>query len=190
MLSLNVAGAADLRDADWKRLNAGDVVVQSEERGGTGRVVAMVLIDRHVTAIWRVMLDCDGAPQFVPNMKRCAVLERAPDESWEIIEHEIKYRWFTPKTVYRFKAEYTPLERVHFERIDGDLRELVGDWVLTPLRDRGHPVLVSYSVFIDPGALVPDFLVRRALRKDLPELMRALRDRVGETPLGTPDGQP
>ena len=189
LLLLNIAGAADLRDADWKRLNTGDVVVDSEEQGGRGRVVAMVLIDRDVEAIWRVILDCDRAPEFVPNMRRCEVLERAPDESWEIIEHEIKYSWFTPKTIYRFKAEYTPFERVHFERIDGDLRELVGDWVLTPLRDRGRPVLVSYSVFIDPGAVVPEFLVRRALRRDLPELMRALRDRVSETPPTDPGEQ-
>ena len=80
-LMLNVAGAEDLTEGDWKRLNSGDVVVQSEEQDGKGRVAATIVIDQDVEAIWQVMLDCDGAPEFVPNLRRCKVIGRASDES-------------------------------------------------------------------------------------------------------------
>ena len=141
---------------------------------------AMVLIPQPAEHIWKVMLDCERAPEFVPNMRRCEVVERADDGSWEVIEHEIKYRWFAPKTVYRFRAEYVPQQSVHFERVSGDLRHLEGDWGLFPLPVEADLVLVSYSVFIDPGVLIPDAIVRRALERDLPELMLALKNRVDE----------
>ena len=180
LLSANSTEASPSRltDDDWKRLNRGGVVVHTGEQGDEPRVEAMILIPRPAEHIWEVMVDCERAPEFVPNMRRCEVVERARDGSWELIEHEIKYRWFAPKTTYRFKADYVPQQRIHFKRVSGDLRQLEGDWGLFPFPVESGMVLVSYSVFIDPGRLVPEFLVRRALQRDLPELMLALKKRV------------
>lgn len=172
--------ALELSDDDWERLGAGEVVVQAGEVDGTRRVEAAIVIEQPAEAIWQVMLDCPNAPEFVPNMQRCEVLERAEDDSWEVIEHEVKYGWLAPKTVYQFRAEYEPLSMIQFERISGDLSHLEGDWSLQPVAGLDNYILVSYSVFIDPGFLVPGFITRSALRDDLPEVMRSLRERVTE----------
>lgn len=174
------ARALDLSDDDWESLGQGEVVVQSEEIDSRTRVQAAIVIEQPATAIWQVMLDCPNAPEFVPNMRRCEVLEQAEDESWEIIEHEVKYGWLAPKTVYQFRAEYQPKASIHFERISGDLKHLEGDWMLSPIEGLDNYILVSYSVFIDPGFMVPGFITRSALRDDLPEVMRSLRERVAE----------
>ena len=58
----------------------------------------------------------------------------------------------------------------------GSLQRLDGTWWLEPLAP--DKTLVFYSVDLDPGFLVPQFLVRRALRKDLPKVLAALRNRV------------
>jgi len=179
-LMVRATSAMELSDNDWLRLNAGDVVVQSRKVDGKRRVEAAIVIKQTIGDIWRVMLDCAAAPEFVPNMRRCEVLDRADDGRWEIIEHEVKYSWLAPKTIYQFKAEYVPQQTIHFERISGDLKHLVGDWRLDSNDDLGGAVLVSYSVYIDPGFIVPGFMVRRSLRKDLPDVMRALRHRVAE----------
>jgi len=181
-LMVSAAGAMELSDSDWERLHAGDVVVQSRKVGGKRWVEAAILISQTAEDIWRVMLDCAAAPEFVPNLRRCEVLDRADEGSWEIIEHEVKYSWLAPKTIYQFKAEYAFPESIHFERISGDLKHLIGDWRLEANDDLGGAVLVSYSVYIDPGFFVPGFMVRRSLRKDLPDVMRALRHRVAEMP--------
>lgn len=179
-LALNTVFAADLTPEDWEALHAGEVIVETQKIDGKRRVEAAILIDNSAEDIWRVMLDCDAAPDFVPNMRRCTVLESAEDGSWQIIEHEVKYGWIAPKTVYRFKADYIPQRHIHFERVSGDLRHLVGDWRLEQIGAEKASVLISYSVFIDPGILVPGFMTRRALRHDLPDVMNALRDRVAE----------
>lgn len=173
-----VAGPSELSDDDWKRLSVGETVVHTQELEGRPRVAALVLIPQPVERIWEVMLDCERAPEFVPNLRRCEVIERAEDGSWELIEHEVKYRWFAPKTVYRFKAKYVHHAEVRFTRVSGDLRALDGQWRLLPLPTEEPRVLVSYTVSIDPGVFIPDALVRRALERDLPELMIALKNRV------------
>ncbi len=178
-----ISGAAmslELDDMDWERLGAGEVVVKTDKVDGTRRVEAAIVIEQPSEAIWQVMLDCPNAPEFVPNMKSCEVLEQAEDASWEIIEHQVKYGWLAPKTVYQFRAEYKPLQQIHFERISGDLKHLEGDWMLEPVAGLEGYVLVSYSVFIDPGFLVPGFITRGALKDDLPDVMQSLRERVAQ----------
>ncbi|MEM8608325.1 MAG: SRPBCC family protein [Myxococcota bacterium] len=182
LLGANGAGAdpSVLTDDDWKRLSAGEAVVHTAELNDRPRVGALVLVPQSVDRIWDIMVDCERAPEFVPNLRRCEVIDRAEDGSWELIEHEVKYRWFAPKTIYRFKAEYVHGQQVRFSRVSGDLRELEGVWGLFPLPTEDDRVLVSYTVSIDPGVFVPDVLVRRALERDLPELMHALRHRVDQ----------
>jgi len=178
VLALTSADATQVSSQDWERLHAGDVVIQSKKIDGQHRIEAAIVIASPVDDIWKVMLDCPNAPLFVPNMRRCEVIERADDASWEIIEHEIKYNWLAPTTIYQFKAEYIPQELIHFERISGDLTHLVGDWKLISVQGHSDAVLVQYSVYINPGFFVPKFMTRRALRKDVPDILRALRDRV------------
>jgi len=180
-LMAGAAIAAELTDDDWERLKAGEVIIDTQKLDGKRRVEAAIVIDHDVGDIWKVMLDCPNAPKFVPNMRRCEILERADDGSWEIIEHEVKYGWLAPKTIYQFRADYIPQQSIHFERISGDLKHLVGDWTLEPAPGQSSSILVSYSVYIDPGFIVPGFMVRRSLRKDLPGVLRALRRRVAET---------
>jgi len=177
-LLIGSVNALELTDADWEQLGAGEVIVQSEKVDGKRRVEAAIVIEQALEDIWQVMLDCDNAPEFVPSMQRCEIIEQAEDNSWEIIEHQVKYGWLAPKTIYRFRADYVALEKIHFERISGDLKHLEGDWMLQAVEGLDSHVLVTYSVFIDPGFLVPGFITRGALRDDLPEVMRSLRNRV------------
>ncbi len=181
------ANALELTDSDWEQLGAGEVIVQSDKVDGRRRVEAAVVIQQPTADIWQVMLDCDNAPEFVPNMQRCQIIQQADDRSWEIIEHQVKYGWLAPKTVYQFRADYVPQQKIHFERISGDLNHLEGDWMLTPIDGLEDYVLVTYSVFIDPGFLVPGFITRGALRDDLPDVMRSLRERVAEVHSGNGD---
>ena len=169
--------AFELSEADRSQLADGEVLVRTEGKGKDRHVEAAILIDATPAQTWAVMVDCDAAPEFTPNMKRCEILEEDPEGNWNIIEHEVKYSWLTPKTVYRFRADYIEPEHIRFERVSGDLRRLEGDWYLSPW-ENDEKVLVTYSVILDPGMLVPNFMARRALRKDLPDVLKALRTRV------------
>ncbi|MEL7487434.1 MAG: SRPBCC family protein [Pseudomonadota bacterium] len=171
------ASAFDLTAEDMAALQRGDVLVRTVKSENGRRVEAAIEIENTTAAIWSVMTDCAAAPRFVPNLQRCEVTDSAADGAWEIIEHEVKYSWIAPKTVYRFRADYEAERHIRIERISGDLRRLEGDWRLTPSAD-DESVIVTYSVNLEPGVPVPGFIVRRALRKDVPAVLEALREQV------------
>jgi coenzyme Q-binding protein COQ10 len=159
------------------RLDRGEVVVSTapSPAGRPRAVQAAILLDAPVETVWDVMVDCARAPEFVPGMRECRVLEHAPDH--ETIRHRVKVSSLLPEVTYTFRADYRRHERIDFVRTGGDLRDLEGHWALLAL-DGGRRTLVRYSVSLDPGFFVPQWAVRRSLRHDLPELLLALRRRV------------
>ncbi len=152
------------------------VVADVDPSGASGRARAAVLIAARPETVYGWMTDCARALTFVPNLVACKVLETAVDRSTATIAHEINYAWFLPRTRYVFLARYQPPVRVEFKEVSGDLEINQGSW---QLRADKVGTLLTYEVRIRPKAFVPQWLVRRSLRKDLPELLLALR-RVSE----------
>jgi len=161
------------------RLTAGEVVVRStvDQSKPRGRVSAAVRINAQPEAVWNVMTDCEHAPSFVPELKHCRRVKSAPDGAWELIEHEVKYSWLLPTVRYVFRADYQRPRRIDFRRVSGDLKDQEGTWLLEPTPD-GSATIIQYEVYLDPGFWVPQVVVRRLLRDDLPALLKALRTRV------------
>lgn len=164
--------ADSLTAAQRARLAAGEVVVLPP-REDDPEVAAAVRIAAAPPAVWRVMVDCEAAPEYVPGMRACRVLEERGDVS--LIEHRVKVTSLLPELTYVFRVDHRPYERISFRRVAGSLREMTGDWRLRP---DGQGTLVTYSVVLDPGVPVPDWVIRRALTRDLPELLEALKQRV------------
>ena len=178
--------------SDWtadpgvqRRLAQGEVVVQTasavDPDSPRGRVRAAVLIRARPEAIWAVMTDCRQTPLFVPGLRRCRRIDGAPDGRWEDIEHEVRYSWFMPTVRYVFRAEYDRPHRIDFHRISGDLKEQEGTWLLTQTPDAAATI-VEYDLYLEPGFWVPQVLINRTLRKDLPAILAGLRERAERPP--------
>lgn len=158
-----------------ERLDGGEPVVV-EPAGARGWIRAGVTIDAGPRAVWEVMVDCPRAPEFVPGLRSCRVLESAGRTA--LVEHRAKPFALLPEMTYVFRERRDPFRTLHFERVSGSLKEMAGRWDL--VRRGPGRTLVWYSVSLDPGFLVPDWLVRRSLRNELPELLAALARRVEE----------
>ena len=125
--------------------------------------------------VWSLITSCEEALHLVPGLQACDVLETAPDHSWQKIRHVLDYSWYVPKLTYEFRAAYEQPTRVSIERISGDLRTMRGSW---ELRKDGDDTVAHYTVDLAPGFWVPHWIVRAALRRDLPKMLRALRTRA------------
>jgi carbon monoxide dehydrogenase subunit G len=176
--------AATALDGSWiadpqvqQRLSAREVVVHAALAGARTEVVAAVTIRATPDRVWGVLDDCERATSFVPGLRRCHLLERAPDGSWEIIEHEVKYSWLLPTIHSVFRIENDPPRRIQFWRVRGDLKDERGEWLLQPAPD-GLSTTLEYQLEIDPGFWIPRSFVRNALRRELPAALRALRAQV------------
>lgn len=165
-----------------QRLAAGEVVVQQgasiDAAHPRGRVRAAVRIHAPAEAIWRVVTDCREAASLIPGLKSCRRLDGAPDGRWEDIEQEVRYSWLLPTVRYVFRAQYDRPHRIDFHSVSGDLREQEGAWQLS---EDGSGTLVQYEMYLDPGFWVPQVLVKRTLRTDLPAALGALKGRLEGT---------
>ena len=176
----NVHATSDLSESQLLQLKSGAVLVavRQADEPSKGMVEATILIDAPAENIWQIMVNCHEIPTFVPGLKDCRVL--AAGENWEIIRHEVKWIWFLPRLSYVFRTVYQHNRQIDFVKIEGDLREMKGSWRLTPLNETGQTI-VRYSVYLDPGFFVPQWVVRRSLRADLPAVLTALRTEVLES---------
>lgn len=64
----------------------------------------------------------------------------------------------------------------HWTYVMGNLKTNDGSWELIPLdNDR---TLVTYTVFSDPGGMIPDWIINAGTNQTLPDVIRAVRKRV------------
>jgi ribosome-associated toxin RatA of RatAB toxin-antitoxin module len=142
---------------------------------GRGTVRAAIRIKAPADRVYAAMTNCEVALQFVPHLRECVVVDRDPQGRFEVISHVSDVGWFMPTSRYTFRAEYDPPRSIDFRHVSGDFRENEGRWELTPV-DAGRATLVTYRVRVIPSIPVPQWAVRGVLKRELPKLLRALRD--------------
>ena len=168
------AGAANLSQ-ELSQTSDIQVTVALDPAGQSGTANATLRIHSSREAVWALITSCPESLRMVPGLEVCDVLDTAPDQSWQKIRHVMNYSWYVPKLTYVIRATYDRPSKVSIERVSGDLRTLRGSWELTT---DGSYTIAHYTVDLAPGFWVPNWIVRSALRKDLPKMLRALRARA------------
>jgi hypothetical protein len=169
--SLGDAPPMALGQNEMTRLSEGQVLVNSVE-SEKGFVQAAILLDVPVEKVWALIVDCPTAAKSIRNLKRCTILEH--HKGWDIIEQQVNLSWLLPDINCRFRADYTELQQIHFKTISGDLKELEGRWVFQRAGGGGKTILL-YSVYVNPGFFIPQWVVQLLLKDDLPDLLISIR---------------
>jgi Polyketide cyclase / dehydrase and lipid transport len=168
------AAAADLAKESAQHGDI-DVAVSLDANQQSGSASATVRIHASREVIWSLITSCAEALHLVPGLIACDVVETAPDRSWQRIRHVMDYSWYVPKLTYEIRAAYDQPSGVSIERVSGDLLILKGSWAL---QKDGDYTIAHYAINLAPGFWVPQWIVRAALRRDLPKMLRALRARA------------
>jgi hypothetical protein len=152
-----------------------EVSVSLDAAAQSGHADAIVLIHAAPGVVAALLRSCPETLKVVPGLIGCQVLETAPDGAWQIVRHVENYSWLLPKLTYDFRATWADDHRVSIELVGGDLRVLKGSW---ELERRGDDTLAHYDLDLAPGFWVPRWMVKLALKHDLPKMLRALRARA------------
>ncbi len=169
-------GPSDLSWIDTAALAAGRVVVRSSRAGPIVHVETAVLVRAPATAIWRVLTDCRDAPEYVPNVVSCEPIKRIDNGRAELFKQTVRPAFFLPRFEHVFRLDYEPYRRIDEHEVSGPLKRLEGTWWLLPRP--GAAILLVYSLEADPGTPVPRFVVKASLKRDLPKIIAAVRDRA------------
>jgi hypothetical protein len=168
--------ALDWLDRDAITANEVQVYVEKSDRPLTSEVKVAVEIDAPATAIWDVLKACEISPEYVPNVQSCTKLEELDGGRADLFKQTIKPIFFLPTFEHVFRLDYTPYTRIGVNRVSGPIAHMQGTWWLEP-QDNGR-ILLVYELSLDPGMPIPRFLVRATLKRDLPKVLAAVRERA------------
>ncbi len=168
----------DLAWVDRDAIAAGDVVVHTDrgERPLTVSIKAAALVHASPEAIWAVLIACQVAPEYVPNVVSCRSLDTVDNGRAELFLQVVKPAFFLPQFEHVFRLDYEPYRRIDVHRVSGPIAYMEGSWWLLPQEDGA--VLLVYQLALDPGLPVPRFFVRATLKRDLPRILAAVRERA------------
>jgi ribosome-associated toxin RatA of RatAB toxin-antitoxin module len=171
----------DLAWIDRTAIAAGEILVYAERstRPLTVEIKIAAEVDAPPTAIWDVLTACEIAPEYVPNVQSCRRLERLERLDGgraDLFVQVIKPVFFLPTFEHVFRLDYTPHTRIDVHRVSGPIEHMEGSWWLLP-QQNGRMLLV-YELALDPGMPIPRFMVRATLKRDLPKVMAAVRERA------------
>jgi len=174
-------GAAAQPNLDWIDRDAiaareVQVFVERSDRPLTAEVKLAAEVDAPATAIWDVLKACEIAPEYVPNVQSCRKLEELDGGRAELFVQTVKPVFFLPTFEHEFRLDYTPYSRIDVNRVSGPIAHMQGTWWLLP-EDNGR-ILLVYELALDPGMPIPRFLVRATLKRDLPKVIAAVRERA------------
>jgi ribosome-associated toxin RatA of RatAB toxin-antitoxin module len=119
------------------------------------------------------LCEFETYPEWQSAVKRCEVLEREADGSL-VVETLIDLRVREIRYVLRYQFERP--HRMWWEYLDGDARDIAGDFELEDLRD--GTTRATYRLAVDPGRFVPGPLKRLIAEQGTRGAVEDLRSRV------------
>ncbi len=178
-------GAWSMTAMQRSAVERGEIVVIADRRGAAdgeaaGATLAALKVAASPDTVFDVLTDCASATEWMPHLVECRVVESDSARASELVAHRVNYGWFAPRIDYVFRADLRDRRRIVFENVSGDLAENDGIWALEPAID-GVSTIVTYRARTRPRFYVPQWLYRRAVRAELPNLLRALRRRADES---------
>lgn len=156
-------------------LEAGEVFLQTTrtgESGGSAKIV--IFINAPVEAIWDVIYSCQKAFVFLEGLELCEVLEQTNE--YTITRQVVDRGFLVPKQDYAFRTLRDPYKHAEFELVDGNLKVLEGSWDFIAM-PRG--VVVIHEIRVQPKVPAPRFIVRKLMRRGMPEMMSCIRALAG-----------
>ena len=155
-----------------------DVPVLDLWEGATNRNILELFgaidIDATPEQIWAIMTDCDMQLKIIPDMKKCIVKDADIAAGWDERLQVVSIGALLPRVRSKFRSDYTPYREIKITRTGGDLSILDGLWRLSLTQD--GQTRVTYRARLKPKLPVPRSLMRKGTRKDMPEVLRNLRD--------------
>jgi ribosome-associated toxin RatA of RatAB toxin-antitoxin module len=171
-----IAGANDPDSAALEQLTHGDILIDAQDVGNIKFVTGKMIINEPPSKVWPIMTNpFEFKGKISPRVKSIEVITDKADMS--VLKMTINYTFLFPHASYVVESHYVPNSHIEFKRVDGIFKDFRGSWHIEAL-DGGSKTQLTYSMYVDPGFAIPQWLVREAIKMELPRTLMALRSRI------------
>ncbi len=158
---------------DTALLNSGQVTVSQNNVGsGVPSVVASVLLDHPPAKVWPVVANPALLMQNEAKVKKAVITSKSANA--QTVAFTVSMARLLPAFNYVLQENLSPPNQMTFHRISGSFKDIQGSWKLTPTAG-GQKTILTYTLQLDPGPLVPKGMLLGAVKSDLPTMMKNVR---------------
>ncbi len=146
--------------------------VSVQETRGIYAVTARFEVPQAPATVLAVLSDYERIPRFMPDVKKSVVLERTPGRL--VVEQEAvsKFMMFS-KQVHLVLEVMEGDQSLQFsDRCGTSFKSYKGSW---QVEAKGTGTVVTYELRAEPGFDVPEFILKRLLKRDSAQLINRLR---------------
>ncbi len=164
-----------------ERLEAGKVVLSKkgskDEKGNDrGRARAMILVEKPPQALWNCIRNYKEQPEYMPHLVKA---EKYFEEGNRVgLQQTLKILY--KKVTYHILQTFDHENKYMTWRIDttreNDIENTEGSWRFVEYGS-GRTVAI-YTVSVDSGMSIPGFLANFLLNRDVPKVVKALKERA------------
>lgn len=170
--ALAVLAAPSLRAAD-PEISTQEVVVR--ESRGVYSVVARFHVAQPPQVALAVLTDYDRIPQFMPGVETSVVVERGPGRAVIVQEATSRFMMFKKRVHLRLEIDETADSLAFRDDCGQSFRRYEGKWSLSAASDGTD---IAYDLTADPVFDVPEFVLRRLLKRDSALMIEGLRREI------------
>ncbi|MGB8700768.1 MAG: SRPBCC family protein [Thermosynechococcaceae cyanobacterium] len=151
-------------------------------QGRQRRIEASIGLPFTVEQVWTVLTDYETLSEFIPNLAASCRLPH-PEGGIRIEQigvQNLKVMTFKARVVLDMIEDFP--SAIRFNMVEGDFKAFSGAWLLEPISSpQGDGTKLSYVLEVWPKATIPVIAIEQRLKKDLPQNLRAIRDRLSQS---------
>ncbi len=168
-------------DSHREELARGEVLIRVAERPGSNgkEGCAVVHIAASPREVFTVVRAVEHYAEFLPRVAVSEVEESA--EGVRLNKQRIRLPFPLVDRNYTVRLEESPVGDEGWVLLwsyvegSGNVKDTRGGWLVEAIESGSR---VTYHVFTDPGGLIPKWAVNKLSLRTLPDVLRALADRV------------
>jgi ribosome-associated toxin RatA of RatAB toxin-antitoxin module len=167
--------------SDLSQVSDSPVEIKIEKREGRQRhVFAKIQIPYSLEQVWQVLTNYEAFFEFMPNITQ-SKQSKSPTGGIRIEQVRTKSLMglnISGRSVFDVEEKFP--DEIHYQLIEGDLKEFSAYWRLEAWQPSEKKVGVDliYEISVLPKPIIPMTLVESVLTHDIPNSLLAVRQRV------------
>lgn len=163
-------------DADVTAVDeqANPAVIVGEDRG-VYQVEARFAVPQPASIVFTVLTDYEQIPRFMPDVRRSTLLEQSNGRA--VVEQEANPRFmiFSRRVHLVLEVVEKPTAIQFRDRCGKSFSQYEGSWEIGP-EEKGATII--YRLTAKPSFDVPEFLLKRLLRRDARQMIERLKSEI------------